>query len=268
MARRRVCHDIPARVDPAGEGSTLDPTSAPWRTIESAGPDDPAAAGDDMSRAPARRHLIQIAIFAVAGLVAVASFLVAASSGDGGSVEVDGGSTPASAVARSGDPAAAQGSAGSGVLVVVEIVGAVQRPGVFRLPVGARVGDLVDAAGGFGPRVDTGRAGSLNLAAVLKDGDQVRVPSRDDATSTGVPAASPRTPGGTGAGPGTSAPVDLNRATSAELEALPGIGPVTAAKIIASREADGPFATVEDLRTRKLVGEKTFEQLKPLVTVG
>jgi competence protein ComEA len=267
VARRRVRHDIAARVDPAGEGSTLDPTSAPWRTIESGGPDG-AAAGDDDARPPARRHLTQIAIIALAGMVAVASFLVAASSGTGGSVAVDGASPPAPAAVGAGDPVAAPGSVGAGTVVVVEVVGAVQRPGVFRLPVGARVGDLVDAAGGFGPRVDTGRAGSLNLAAVLKDGDQVRVPSRDDAAPTGAGAASPDHPVGSGAGPGTSAPVDLNRATSAELEALPGIGPVTAAKIIASREADGPFATVDDLRTRKLVGEKAFAQLKPLVTAG
>jgi competence protein ComEA len=136
------------------------------------------------------------------------------------------------------------------------------------LPVGARVGDLVDAAGGFGPRVDTARAGSLNLAAVLKDGDQVRVASRDDATATAAAVTGPGTPGGTAAGPGSAAPVDLNRATSAELEALPGIGPVTASKIISSRESDGPFTAIDDLRTRKLVGEKTFEQLEPLVTVG
>jgi competence protein ComEA len=216
---------------------------------------------------PARRRLIPVAIIAVAGLVAFASFMVAASSGTGGSVEVDGGSPPAAAVAT-GDAAAAQGSAGPRIVVVVEIVGAVQHPGVFRLPVGARVGDLVDAAGGFGPRVDTAGAGTLNLAAVLKDGDQVRVPSRDDAVPTRTAAARPDPPGATGAGPGASSPVDLNHASSAELEALPGIGPVTAAKIIASREADGPFTAVEDLRTRKLVGEKAFGQLKPLVTVG
>jgi competence protein ComEA len=195
--------------------------------------------------------------------VAVASFLVAAGSGTGGSLDVIGGSALAPTVGPGGTPAAAD-PADAGAVVVVEIVGAVERPGVFRLPVGARVGDLVDLAGGFGPRVDTGRAGSLNLAAILKDGDQVRVPSRDDL----APATSPGPAGGSDAGRGTSTIVDLNRATSAELEALPGIGPVTAAKIIASRETDGPFATVDDLRTRKLVGEKTFGQLKPLVTVG
>jgi competence protein ComEA len=240
----------------------LDPTSAPWRTIETGPPaDDDSAA--TLSRRPPRTA---IAIVAVAGLVVVASFLVAVSSGAGGTVEVDGES--AHAVGTSAGSFGA-GSAGvDGEIVVVEIVGAAKRPGVFRLPAGARVGDLVDAAGGFGPRVDTARAGSLNLAAVLKDGDQVRVPSRDDVAPTGPPVASASAPSGAGAGPGTAALVDLNHATSAELEALPGIGPVTAGKIIASRETAGPFTAVDDLRTRKLVGEKTFEQLKTLVTVG
>ena len=133
-------------------------------------------------------------------------------------------------------------------------------PGVFHLPPEARVGDLVAAAGGYGPRVDTERAGrELNLAAPLRDGDQISVPSRDDAT----PGERERDRWVQRAGDG---PLDLNAATAAQLDALPGIGPVTAAKIIASRD-EQPFAAVDDLRTRKLVGEKTFGQLADLVTV-
>ena len=171
---------------------------------------------------------------------------------------VDGGSAlPITGASGTLDPAPAALGGGE---VVVEIVGAVPHPGVLRMPAGSRIGDVIAAAGGYGPRVDTARAErELNLAATVKDGDQVRVPSRDD-----VPAAGSAAPGHA---PG-SAPVavDLNHATQAELEALPGIGPATAQKIIAARE-EAPFAAVEELRTRGVLGEKTFEKLRELVAV-
>lgn len=196
------------------------------------------------------------------------AFVLALSATPDGAVIVDGGSALAVPGAfGAADPLGASGPdvdrSSPGVLVV-EIVGAVPRPGVFRLPQGSRVGDLIAAAGGYGPRVDTARAEwQLNLAAKLRDGDQVRVPSRDDPPEFALADASagpgePATPGG--------APVDLNRATQVELEALPGVGPATALKIIAARE-EAPFAAVEELRTRGVLGEKTFEKLRELVAV-
>ena len=149
--------------------------------------------------------------------------------------------------------------------LVVAVVGAVQRPGVYRLPVRERASAMRSRPrAATGRRVDAERTRrEINLAAPLHDGDQVVVPARGEGTSP------PRTGGGaqgTGTGEAGGGPIDLNSATSAELEALPGIGPVTAAKIVAARD-EQPFAAVEDLRTRKLVGEKTFEKIKDLVTV-
>lgn len=175
----------------------------------------------------------------------------------------------------------AQGGAASGAPdaeLVVDVGGAVLRPGLYRLPPGARVGDAIAAAGGYGPRVDVGRVDrELNLAARLVDGDRVRVPSRDDppvaAGGSGTDAgatdggSATSTDGGTGAGGGRTALVDLNRATLAELDLLPGIGPVTAGKIVAARE-ERRFASVDELLERKVVGATTFARIRDLVTVG
>jgi competence protein ComEA len=194
------------------------------------------------------------------------AFFLAFGTSAGGTVVLDGGtplgSATTGAVDASGlDPLGAPNERD----LVVEVVGAVDRPGVFRLAPGSRVGDLVEAAGGYGRRVDASRASrELNLAAPLHDGEQIRVPSRDDAAS-----ADPRSAGeGDAPGQGSSAdvPLDLNRATTAQLEALPGIGPVAAGKIVSSRKKQ-PFSAINDLRSRKLVGEKAFEKLKDLVTV-
>ncbi len=237
--------------------------SPPWRVIETPpaqGGATPVASREGVPaetvRAPAGISL-DLRVLATVGATiacAVIAFVLAFGSGSGATI-VDGGA-PLDA-----DPSGSATAIGPlDTEVVVEIVGAVTRPGVYRLPGGSRVVDLVEAAGGYGPRVDTARAErDLNLAATLSDGDQVRVPSRDDDVAVAGSAAP-----GEGGG-GATGPVSLNRATSAELEALPGIGPATAAKIIAARE-EAPFVAVEDLRTRGILGEKTFEKLRDLVT--
>jgi competence protein ComEA len=235
----------------------VEPGAAPWRVLE----DPPKAASgtapDDDARPDAAVAIPGRALLAVAAAVALLAlaFAIAFGTPAAGSVGVDGAATLGSA----GPSEAVAVAQPTRDVLVVEIVGAVDRPGVFRLPPGSRIGDLVAAAGGYGPRVDVERAGhDLNLAALLRDGDQIRVPSRDDAGKVALPSAA-----------GTTAmnrPVDLNTATVEQLDALPGIGPVTAAKILASRQ-EQPFVAVVDLRTRKLVGEKTFAQLKDLVTV-
>lgn len=229
--------------------------TAPWRALEASpapgGTADPAPPGAPVDR----RVLATVAALVAAALIAAVAVWLVAASGRG-SVAIDG------PVARdsglSGDAVAVpSGDSGDGLLVV-DVQGAVVHPGVVRLAPGSRVGDAIGAAGGFGPRVASDRlAGALNLAALVRDGDQVVVPSRDD-PATGGTSVGPSSPG--------SGLVDLNHANATELDALPGVGPATAAKIIAARE-EQPFASVADLQTRKVVGAATFEKLKDLVTV-
>jgi competence protein ComEA len=245
----------------------MDRSAAPWRVLDEQATDGTASAADDAGRDAGGAPLAglgwgTLAAIAVAAVLAVAAFLIAAT-GPGGTVAVDSADGGA-AVAASGsaDPG---GGTTAGAEIVVDVQGAVVRPGVLHLPIGSRVGDAIASAGGYGPRVDAERAGrELNLAATLRDGDRVVVPSRDDP---------PGTAGGDGGGGGdtgsagaTGGLVDLNSATASELDALPGVGPVTAQKIIDAR-AEQPFAAVEDLRDRKIVGASAFERLRELVTV-
>ncbi len=143
--------------------------------------------------------------------------------------------------------------------IVVQVAGAVLRPGVYTLPLGSRVADAIRLAGGYAADVDPRLAEtSLNLAAKLTDSQLVVVPRRGDpAGTTAGGAVSAATPG----------VVDLNTATAAQLDALPGVGPATAAKIIAARE-QSRFTSVDDLVKRKLVSAATLAKLRSLVTVG
>lgn len=240
----------------------MDDTTGPWRALESspAGPGG-SAAGPAASPVSARQVATAAAIL-VAGLLGLVAFWLVLGSGRG-TVVVDG---DRSAVAGSSMDSG-RGPAGSPDRLVVDVQGAVLRPGIVLLPPRSRVGDAIEAAGGFGPRVATERvAAALNLAALVRDGDQVIVPSRDDPGGSGAGSAGSGGAGSGGGGGGSGELVDLNHASAEALDGLPGVGPATATKIIAARE-EQPFASVDDLRTRKIVGAATFEKLKTLVTV-
>lgn len=153
--------------------------------------------------------------------------------------------------------------------VVVHVSGAVASAGVIELAAGSRVIDAVEAAGGARRRA---RTDGLNLARVVQDGEQIHVPTRGEAaaavvagsgSAAGTTAAAPRA-----AVPGTpAAPLSLNTATAAELEALPNVGPVLAGRIVAHRDSIGGFTAVEQLLEVDGIGEKTFAALRELVTV-
>jgi competence protein ComEA len=169
-----------------------------------------------------------------------------------------------------GDPAATTTTATVepvAVEVVVHAAGAVVVPGLHRLEAGARVADLLDAAGGPAPGADLDR---LNLAAPLVDGERIFVPMPEQA----VPAAEGGGPGpgrtgagGAAGGAAPAAPVDLNRATSAELESLPGIGPATAQAILDERARRGRFGSVDELLEVRGIGDAKLAALRDLARV-
>lgn len=136
--------------------------------------------------------------------------------------------------------------------VTVHVLGAVASPGLYTLPEGARVVDAVAAAGGFADGAD--RA-AMNLARVLVDAEQLRVPVVGETTAEGA------------AGVGADGRVNLNTADRAALETLPGVGPALAERIIAWREANGGFRSVDDLLEVSGIGEKTLEGMRDAVVV-
>ena len=145
--------------------------------------------------------------------------------------------------------------------ILVHVSGAVIEPGVYSLPPSSRVGDAIETAGGLLPDA---YPQTLNLAAFITDGARVYVPFQPTPTS----------PGGIGVtAPSRSiqidieGPININTASQEELETLPGIGPVTAEKIIEYRTTIGPFSTIEEIQEVSGIGPKTFEDIKDLITV-
>lgn len=141
-------------------------------------------------------------------------------------------------------------------VVVVDVAGKVRRPGIATLPLGSRVVDAIDAAGGVRRGVDLT---PLNLARVLVDGEQIVV-GLPQPGGVAAPAAS--APGGT-----TGPMVNLNVATQSELEELPGVGPVTAAAILQWRTDNGPFTSVDELLEVSGIGDATLAEIAPFVTL-
>jgi competence protein ComEA len=215
-------------------------TSAPWRALEAPEAGTPEA---PTGRSGSTVFVVTIAIAAVLAIVSLA-VVAFVEMGPSGRVEVISG------------PAASGSPVPSAPMLVVQVAGAVLRPGVFSLPQGSRVADAIRAAGGYSPGVDPRQAETkLNLAAKLQDAELVSVPRLGDGSGTASPAGA------------TSGLLDLNAATAEQLDTLPGIGPATAAKIIASR-SERPFASIDDLVTRKLVTAATLAKFRDQVTVG
>jgi competence protein ComEA len=138
--------------------------------------------------------------------------------------------------------------------VVVDVTGAVRRPGLYRLPEGSRVADALARAGGATPRA---QLELVNLAARVSDGEQVLVPRRGVAVAAGGAAG--------GGSAGATGPVHLNSATLEQLDSLPGVGPVTAQKILDFREEHGAFGSVDELDAIPGIGPARLEQLRELV---
>lgn len=223
----------------------------------------------DPSRGPRWRTGVGAAVVLVLAALVVTVVVSALSTAGGAGTTTITSPPSTGASSEPGAPGGAGASAGdagnAGGALFVHVHGAVVSPGLYELAAGARVVDVVAAAGGFADGAD--QAG-VNLARPLVDGEQLRVPAvgeavEEPAADVGGGASSPD--GAAGAGGGGA--VDLNLADDAALQTLPGVGPATAAAILDWREQNGAFRSVDDLLGVPGIGEKTLEKLRPQVTV-
>jgi competence protein ComEA len=200
-------------------------------------------------------------------LVVLLGWRVLRSDGSASTTPVEGRGGAATTTSTSPDAPSVSVAPARDGSAVVHVVGAVRRPGVYRLRVGQRVEDAIRRAGGAEGDTDLQ---AINLAAKIADGQQVVVPRRAAAGGVGaVPAGGATGAVGTGAAAGAapSAPVNLNSATAEQLDTLDGVGPATAQKILEFRTQHGGFSSVDDLAQVAGIGPKKLEALKAQVTV-
>jgi competence protein ComEA len=169
------------------------------------------------------------------------------------------GSSPSSETAMAGSSGSAAPTIGASQTVVVDVTGKVRKPGIVELPVGSRVVNALRAAGGVQPGV---RTASLNLARVLVDGEQIVVGYRVPAPPAGSSSAAGSTPSSA-----ALAPINLNTATQQQLEALPDVGPVTAAAILQYKAEHGQYTSVDELLDVSGIGDATLANIRPYVYV-
>ena len=239
-------------------------------------PDEPVIRPRRAALAP-RAAIGLGAVLVLLGVVLILRIVLTASDGSGATVaeaRADGSPGPAGTAAAADLAPADPASMGTGTntappaQIVVHVAGAVASPGVVVLPTGARIADAIDAAGGVIPEADTDQ---LNLARILSDGEQVRVPVIGEDASTWADSTTPASPspnpaGGAG-GRGTGTGVNINTASAAELENLPGIGPALAQRIIDYRDQHGPFSSVDALTEVPGIGQAKLEALRAEATV-